>query len=178
MTSCSPPPFSFPVVLWLCGCDVVCFFGLWTGGRTRECRPLSFGLCVVVWPYFFVLLLARFSLHQHHRLIFPFPPPGMNGKSILSAMGRHTPEPPGVAAAASSGAAAASPCSSRSSSQRSGTGPRTPGGAQRSPCTQVKTSEGGGNALTPNARPARSPASPKRSPGEIGLRGAAVNDTG
>ncbi|XP_077946698.1 diacylglycerol kinase beta isoform X3 [Gasterosteus aculeatus] len=89
---------------------------------------------------------------------------GMNGKSILSAMGRHTPEPPGVAAAASSGAAAASPCSSRSSSQRSGTGPRTPGGAQRSPCTQVKTSEGGGNALTPNARPARSPASPKRSP--------------
>ncbi|KAM8855516.1 diacylglycerol kinase beta isoform 3-T3 [Spinachia spinachia] len=91
---------------------------------------------------------------------------GMNGKSILSAMGRHTPEPPGVAAGAGSGAAAAatSPCSSRSSSQRSGTGSHTPGGPHRSPCTQVKPSEGGSYALTPNACPARSPASPKLSP--------------
>ncbi|KAG7219718.1 hypothetical protein INR49_018881, partial [Caranx melampygus] len=86
---------------------------------------------------------------------------GMNGKSILSAMGRHTPEHSGTAGSG----ATTSPCSSRSSSQRSGTGGHTPGGPHRSPCTQVKTSEGSSsNALTPNAGPARSPVSPKLSP--------------
>ncbi|KAM4557998.1 diacylglycerol kinase beta isoform 2-T2 [Odontesthes bonariensis] len=88
---------------------------------------------------------------------------GMNGKSILSAMGRHTPEHSGGMNAAGSGATT-SPCSSRSSSQRSGTGAHTPGGAHRSPCTRVKTSEGGSNALAPNAGPAKSPVSPKLSP--------------
>ncbi|XP_056285474.1 diacylglycerol kinase beta isoform X2 [Pseudoliparis swirei] len=81
---------------------------------------------------------------------------GINGKSILSAMGHHTPE--------LSGAAAASPASSRSSSQRSGTGVHAPGGVHRSPCTQARPSEGSSNALTPSAGPARSPASPKLSP--------------
>uniref|UniRef100_UPI0037E94B72 diacylglycerol kinase beta n=1 Tax=Semicossyphus pulcher TaxID=241346 RepID=UPI0037E94B72 len=89
---------------------------------------------------------------------------GMNGKSILSAMVRHTPEHSSVMSAAGSGATT-SPCSSRSSSQRSGTGAHTPGGPHRSPGTQqVKTSEGCSNALTPNAGPARSPVSPKLSP--------------
>lgn len=90
---------------------------------------------------------------------------GMNGKSILSAMGRHTPEHSAVMSTAGSGATT-SPCSSRSSSQRSGTGAHTPGGPHRSPCTQVKTTESSSNALTPNAGPARSPVSPKLSPGE------------
>ncbi|GLD56612.1 diacylglycerol kinase beta-like protein [Lates japonicus] len=89
---------------------------------------------------------------------------GMNGKSILSAMGRHTPEHSSVMSTAGSGATT-SPCSSRSSSQRSGTGGHTPGGPHRSPCTQVKSSEGSSsNALTPNAGPTRSPVSPKLSP--------------
>lgn len=90
----------------------------------------------------------------------------MNGKSILSAMGRHTPEHSSVMSTAGS-VATTSPCSSRSSSQRSGAGAHTPGGPSRSPCTQVKTSEGCSNALTPNAAPARSPVSPKLSPGEF-----------
>lgn len=93
-------------------------------------------------------------------------PTGMNGKSILSAMGRHTPEHSSVMSTAGSGATT-SPCSSRSSSQRSGTGAHTPGGPHRSPCTQAKTSEGSSNALTPNTGPARSPVSPKLSPGEV-----------
>ncbi|XP_035459865.2 diacylglycerol kinase beta isoform X3 [Scophthalmus maximus] len=92
---------------------------------------------------------------------------GMNGKSILSAMGRHnTPEHSCVMSASGSGATT-SPCSSRSSSQRSGTGGHTPGGPHRSPCSQVRTSEvssSSGNVLTPNAGPARSPVSPKLSP--------------
>ncbi|XP_028291460.1 diacylglycerol kinase beta isoform X3 [Gouania willdenowi] len=70
---------------------------------------------------------------------------GMNGRSVLSARGRLSPDP------------SASPASSHSSSQRS-----TPGG-QRSPCSQVRASEGG-NALTPNAKGARSSRSPKLSP--------------
>uniref|UniRef100_A0A8C5GX25 Diacylglycerol kinase n=1 Tax=Gouania willdenowi TaxID=441366 RepID=A0A8C5GX25_GOUWI len=69
----------------------------------------------------------------------------MNGRSVLSARGRLSPDP------------SASPASSHSSSQRS-----TPGG-QRSPCSQVRASEGG-NALTPNAKGARSSRSPKLSP--------------
>lgn len=93
-------------------------------------------------------------------------PTGMNGKSILSAMGRHTPEHSSVVSTAGSGATT-SPCSSRSSSQRSGMGAHTPGGPHRSPCTQVKTSEASSNALTPNTGPARSPVSPKLSPGEV-----------
>ncbi|XP_061547833.1 diacylglycerol kinase beta isoform X1 [Phycodurus eques] len=81
---------------------------------------------------------------------------GMNGKSILSAMGRHTPE------LACGTGAPASPCSSRSSSQRSRTGTRTPGGPHRSPCSQVKSSQSSNNTLTPNAGPARSPVSPPK----------------
>ncbi|KAG1959935.1 diacylglycerol kinase beta [Pimephales promelas] len=56
---------------------------------------------------------------------------GMNGKSILSAMSRHSPEN-SVGMTPGSGATT-SPCSSRSSSQRSGTGGHTPRGPHRSP---------------------------------------------
>ncbi|KAA8593075.1 hypothetical protein FQN60_018530, partial [Etheostoma spectabile] len=89
---------------------------------------------------------------------------GMNGKSILSAMGRHTPEHCSLMNAAAGSGASTSPRLSRSSSQHSGTGACTPGGPQRSPSTQVKTSEASSNALSPNAGPARSPVSPKPSP--------------
>lgn len=112
--------------------------------------------------------LPPFSLF----LFYCFPsvsvPTGMNGKSILSAMARLTPEHSSVMSAAGSGATT-SPCSSRSSSQRSGTGAHTPGGPHRSPCTQAKSSEGSSsNALTPSAGPARCSVSPKLSPGEVG----------
>ncbi|KAF4109042.1 diacylglycerol kinase beta [Onychostoma macrolepis] len=58
---------------------------------------------------------------------------GMNGKSILSAMSRHSPE--NSAGITPGSGATTSPCSSRSSSQRSGTGGHTPRGPHRSPCT-------------------------------------------
>ncbi|CAB1328626.1 unnamed protein product [Coregonus sp. 'balchen'] len=91
---------------------------------------------------------------------------GINGKSILTAMGRHTPEH-SIVMATCSGAMSTSPCSSRSSSQRSGTGAHTPGGSYHSPaCTQAKPSTGSSsNALTPT--PAKSPASPRLSPERI-----------
>ncbi|XP_051937800.1 diacylglycerol kinase beta isoform X2 [Hippocampus zosterae] len=83
---------------------------------------------------------------------------GMNGKSILSAMGRHTPE------LACGTRPTTSPCSSGSSSQRSRTGAHTPEGPHRSPCIQVKPFQSSNNALTPNAGPAQLPVSPlKRS---------------
>ncbi|KAL0963979.1 hypothetical protein UPYG_G00316020 [Umbra pygmaea] len=87
---------------------------------------------------------------------------GMNGKSILTAMGRHTPEHCSVTATCS-GAMSTSPWSSRSSSQRSGTGAHTPGGAYRSPASsQAKPSTASSsNALTPT--PAKSPVSPRLS---------------
>ncbi|CAL8371311.1 unnamed protein product [Arctogadus glacialis] len=91
---------------------------------------------------------------------------GMNGRSILSAMGRHTPEHGGVMAAAGSGTTA-SPCSSRSSSQRSGKGAHTPlGGSQRSPCTHGRPGDvsSSSNGLTPNTGLAPSPVSPRLSP--------------
>ncbi|XP_016093587.1 diacylglycerol kinase beta-like isoform X1 [Sinocyclocheilus grahami] len=59
---------------------------------------------------------------------------GMNGKSILSAMSRHTPE--NSAGIIPGSGATTSPCSSRSSSQRSGTGGHTPRGPHRSPGMQ------------------------------------------
>ncbi|XP_031661385.1 diacylglycerol kinase beta isoform X1 [Oncorhynchus kisutch] len=91
---------------------------------------------------------------------------GMNGKSILTAMGRPTPEPSTMMASCS-GAISISPCSSRSSSQCSGMGPHAPGGSYRSPaCTQVKPSTcSSSNTLTPT--PAKSPASPRLSPERI-----------
>ncbi|XP_057192778.1 diacylglycerol kinase beta isoform X3 [Triplophysa rosa] len=61
---------------------------------------------------------------------------GMNGKSILSAIGRHTPEH--SAGITPGSGATTSPCSSCSSSQRSGTGGHTPSGPHRSPGTQPK----------------------------------------
>ncbi|KAI1885261.1 hypothetical protein AGOR_G00218340 [Albula goreensis] len=78
---------------------------------------------------------------------------GMNGKSILSAMARHTPEQAAAVMATGSGATT-SPCSSRSSSQRSGTGGHTPAGPHRSPCAQPKPSGGVNNALVPSKCPA------------------------
>ncbi|XP_077072700.1 diacylglycerol kinase beta isoform X1 [Siphateles boraxobius] len=65
---------------------------------------------------------------------------GMNGKSILSAMSRHTPEN-SVGMTPGSGATT-SPCSSRSSSQRSGTGGHTPRGPHRSPSMQPRPPAG------------------------------------
>lgn len=88
---------------------------------------------------------------------------GMNGKSILSAMGRHTPEHSSVMNTTGSGATT-SPSSSRTSSLRSGMGQPTPGGCHQLPCTQVKASEVSSNALNPNTGPARSP---KLSPGDL-----------
>ncbi|XP_066542411.1 diacylglycerol kinase beta isoform X1 [Hoplias malabaricus] len=75
---------------------------------------------------------------------------GMNGKSILSAMGRHTPEH--SAGITPGSGATTSPCSSRSSSQRSGTGGQTPGGPQRSPGTQptAPTASNSSSALAPS----------------------------
>ncbi|XP_072555951.1 diacylglycerol kinase beta-like isoform X2 [Paramormyrops kingsleyae] len=70
---------------------------------------------------------------------------GMNGKSIRMAMCRHGPDQ--GAAIPTASCVSASPCSSRSSSQRSGTGGHTPGGAHRSPCAQGKDLRGGCNAL-------------------------------
>lgn len=93
-----------------------------------------------------------------------FPPStGMNGKSILSAMGRHTPEHSSVINTTGSGATT-SPSSSRTSSLRSGMGQQTPGGCHQLPCTQVKASEVSSNALNPNTGPARSP---RLSPGDL-----------
>ncbi|XP_073768730.1 diacylglycerol kinase beta isoform X3 [Danio rerio] len=65
---------------------------------------------------------------------------GMNGKSILSAMSRHTAE--SSAGITPGSGATTSPCSSRSSSQRSGTGGHTPRGPHRSPGTQPKPPTG------------------------------------
>ncbi|XP_031441055.1 diacylglycerol kinase beta isoform X2 [Clupea harengus] len=84
---------------------------------------------------------------------------GMNGKSILSAMGRHTPEHSGLAAAGSG--ATTSPCSSRSSSQRSGTG-----GHSRSPCGQSKPVGGSSNALAPTKNSGSPRLSPERTRSE------------
>ncbi|XP_061092986.1 LOW QUALITY PROTEIN: diacylglycerol kinase beta [Conger conger] len=83
---------------------------------------------------------------------------GVNGKSILTAMARHTPEQAAAVMATGSGATT-SPCSSRSSSQRSGTGGHTPGGhtpggPQRSPCAQPRPPGAGSNALAPSNCPA------------------------
>ncbi|XP_051998489.1 diacylglycerol kinase beta-like [Xyrauchen texanus] len=69
---------------------------------------------------------------------------GMNGKSILSAMGRLTPEH--SSGNSPSSGATPSPCSSRSSSQHSGTGGHTPRGPHRSPCTQSKPAAGSSNS--------------------------------
>ncbi|XP_016302268.1 diacylglycerol kinase beta-like isoform X1 [Sinocyclocheilus anshuiensis] len=70
---------------------------------------------------------------------------GMNGKSILSAMSRHTPE--NSAGITQGSGATTSPCSSRSSSQRSGTGGHTPRGPRRSPGTQPNPPASSSNAL-------------------------------
>ncbi|XP_033899793.1 diacylglycerol kinase beta-like isoform X3 [Acipenser ruthenus] len=79
---------------------------------------------------------------------------GMNGKSILSAMGRHTPDQ-----TATTGGAA-SPSSSRSSSQKSAGGSNTPCAHQRSPCLQQRSAGGGLAAALNSLGPSRmSPAS-------------------
>ncbi|XP_064185714.1 diacylglycerol kinase beta [Anguilla rostrata] len=87
---------------------------------------------------------------------------GMNGKSILSAMARHTPDQAAAVVMATGSGATASPCSSRSSSQRSGTGGHTPAGPHRSPCAQPKPPGGGSNALVPSKGPASPHLNPHR----------------
>lgn len=88
---------------------------------------------------------------------------GMNGKSILSAMSRHTPE--NSAGITQGSGATTSPCSSRSSSQRSGTGGHTPRGPHRSPGTQPNppaSSSSSSNALALS----KTTNSPRLSPGQ------------
>lgn len=89
-------------------------------------------------------------------------PVGMNGKSILSAMSRHTSE--NSAGITPGSGATTSPCSSRSSSQRSGTGGHTPRGPHRSPGTQPKPPAGSSssNALAFS----KTTNSPRLSPGQ------------
>ncbi|XP_056610746.1 diacylglycerol kinase beta isoform X2 [Triplophysa dalaica] len=91
---------------------------------------------------------------------------GMNGKSILSAIGRHTPEH--TAGITPGSGATTSPCSSRSSSQRSGTGGHTPSGPHRSPGTQPKHPVGSSssNALAPSKATNSPRLSPERSQSE------------
>ncbi|RXN32984.1 diacylglycerol kinase beta-like isoform X2 [Labeo rohita] len=86
---------------------------------------------------------------------------GMNGKSILSAMSRHTPE--NSAGITPGSGATTSPCSSRSSSQRSGTGGHTPRGSHRSPGMQHNPSaSSSSNALALS----KTTNSPRLSPGQ------------
>ncbi|KAI4876861.1 hypothetical protein NFI96_011094 [Prochilodus magdalenae] len=95
---------------------------------------------------------------------------GMNGKSILSAMGRHTPEH--SAGITPGSGATTSPCSSRSSSQRSGTGGHTPGAPHRSPCTQPKAPVAGSsssNALAPSKTTNSPRLSPEQNRSEKGV---------
>ncbi|XP_065107532.1 diacylglycerol kinase beta isoform X2 [Paramisgurnus dabryanus] len=91
---------------------------------------------------------------------------GINGKSVLSAMGRHTPEH-STGITPSSGATT-SPCSSRTSSQRSGTGGHTPRGPNRSPGTQPKHLAGSSssNALALSKTTNSPRLSPERSQSE------------
>lgn len=179
--------------MWLCGILPV---DQWMTWRFVKCVRLSFfllpvTLCILGVHYIWIAVkfysistvFLYVAPNQHFvHLTSPHPPlfpsflftcslsisaaTGMHGKSILFALGRHTPEHSSVMSAAGSGATT-SPCSSRSSSQHSGTPAHTPGGPHRSPCSQVKTSEGSSNALTPNSGPARSPVSTKLSPGEV-----------
>lgn len=87
---------------------------------------------------------------------------GMNGKSIMSAIGRHTPEH--SAGITPGSGATTSPCSSRSSSQRSGTGGHTPRGLHRSPGMQPKHPAGSSsNALAPSKTTNSPRLSPERS---------------
>ncbi|XP_027879514.1 diacylglycerol kinase beta isoform X3 [Xiphophorus couchianus] len=78
---------------------------------------------------------------------------GMNGKSILSAMGLHTSEHSTTKSAAGSGA-------TTSSSQHSGTAVNTPGGPHQSQGTQVQPSATSSNALIPKASSSKTPGSP------------------
>ncbi|XP_023192589.1 diacylglycerol kinase gamma isoform X2 [Xiphophorus maculatus] len=78
---------------------------------------------------------------------------GMNGKSILSAMGLHTSEHSTTKSAAGSGA-------TTSSSQHSGTAVNTPGGPHQSQGTQVQPSAASSNALIPKASSSKTPGSP------------------
>ncbi|XP_056321205.1 diacylglycerol kinase beta [Danio aesculapii] len=86
---------------------------------------------------------------------------GLNGKSILSAMSRHTAE--SSAGITPGSGATTSPCSSRSSSQRSGTGGHTPRGPHRSPCTQPKPLAGSSSSSNALAL-SKSSNSPRLSP--------------
>ncbi|XP_051564576.1 diacylglycerol kinase beta-like isoform X1 [Myxocyprinus asiaticus] len=91
---------------------------------------------------------------------------GMNGKSILSAMGHLTPEHSSGITPGSG--ATPSPCSSRSSSQRSGTGGHTPRSPHQSPCTQPKPPAGSSssNALALSKTTNSPRLSPERSQSE------------
>lgn len=121
--------------------------------KTSESLSLPAGflqqLCLETFP-----VLSPCRLEMSHLSYFWFLSfTGMNGKSILSAIGRHTPEHP--AGVMPGSGATTSPCSSRSSSQRSGTGGHTP---HLSP----KPSAGSScNALVPS----KSTNSPRLSPG-------------
>ncbi|KAK7154030.1 hypothetical protein R3I94_007407 [Phoxinus phoxinus] len=87
---------------------------------------------------------------------------GMNGKSILSAMSRHTPDN-SVGMTPGSGATT-SPCSSRSSSQRSGTGGHTPRGPHRSPSMQPRPPAGSSSSSSNALALSKTTNSPRLSP--------------
>ncbi|XP_050974646.1 diacylglycerol kinase beta isoform X3 [Labeo rohita] len=90
---------------------------------------------------------------------------GMNGKSILSAMSRHTPE--NSAGITPGSGATTSPCSSRSSSQRSGTGGHTPRGSHRSPGMQHNPSASSSSNALALSKTTNSPRlSPERNQSE------------
>ncbi|KTF77428.1 hypothetical protein cypCar_00027931 [Cyprinus carpio] len=90
---------------------------------------------------------------------------GINGKSILSAMSRHTPE--NSAGITPGSGATTSPCSSRSSSQRSGTGGHTPRGPHCSPCTQPNPPASSSSSSSSNALAlSKTSNSPCLSPGQ------------
>ncbi|CAM4604388.1 unnamed protein product [Leuciscus chuanchicus] len=87
---------------------------------------------------------------------------GMNGKSILSALSRHTPEN-SVGMTPGSGATT-SLCSSRSSSQRSGTGGHTPRGPHRSPSMQPRPPAGSSSSSSNALALSKTTNSPRLSP--------------
>lgn len=122
--------------------------------------------CVII-LFFFITLCGFFSDYHLHSLFFSVPlsfPVGMNGKSILSAMSRHASE--NSAGITPGSGATTSPCSSRSSSQRSGTGGHTPRGPHRSPGTQPKPPVGSSSSSSNALALCKTTNSPRLSPGQ------------
>lgn len=128
-----------------------------------DAKSLSFSIALHSVASF---LISDYNLHCP---LFFFPVPlfflvGMNGKSILSALSRHTPEN-SVGMTPGSGATT-SICSSRSSSQRSGTGGHTPRGPHRSPSMQPRPPAGSSSSSSNALALSKTTNSPRLSPGQ------------